>query len=39
LKKSCKKHEPTKDEVVKCYYDVIASNGNGINAKKFSNGD
>jgi hypothetical protein len=22
------KHEPTKDEVVKCYYDVIASNSN-----------
>ena len=23
------KHEPTKDEVVKCYYDVIASSSNG----------
>lgn len=33
------KHEPTKDEVVKCYYDVIASNDNGINAKKVSNGE
>ena len=31
------KHEPTKDEVVKCYYDVIASssgnsNSNGANS-------
>lgn len=26
------KHEPTKDEVVKCYYDVIASN---INSNDF----
>jgi hypothetical protein len=23
------KHEPTKDEVIKCYYDVIASSSNG----------
>jgi hypothetical protein len=22
------KHEPTKDEVIKCYYDVIASSSN-----------
>ena len=40
------KHEPTKDEVVKCYYDVIASssgnsdsdgaNGNDVGSEKFN---
>jgi hypothetical protein len=25
------KHEPTKDEVVKCYYDIIASSNNNSN--------
>src|SRR5919202_2080996 len=43
------KHEPTKDEVVKCYYDVIASsrgnsnsngaNGNDIGSEKLTRGD
>jgi|SRR5919202_6737108 hypothetical protein len=32
------KHEPTKDEVIKCYHDVIAS-GNGISAEKVNNGE
>ena len=31
------KHEPTKDEVIKCYYGVIASssNSNGANSNDF----
>ena len=43
------KHEPTKDEVVKCYYDVIASssgnsnsddaNGNDVGPGKLTSGD
>ena len=43
------KHEPTKDEVVKCYYDVIASsrgnsnsnaaNSNDIGSEKLTRGD
>ena len=32
------KHEPTKDEVIKCYHDVIAS-GNVISAEKVNNGE
>jgi hypothetical protein len=32
------KHEPTKDEVIKCYHDIIAS-GNGISAEKIKNGE
>ncbi len=32
------KHEPTKDEVIKCYHDVIAG-GNGISAEKVNNGE
>src|ERR671933_1755346 len=32
------KHEPTKDEVIKCYHDVIAA-GNGISAEKVNNGE
>ena len=32
------KHEPTKDEVIKCYYDIIVS-GNGISAEKIKNGE
>ena len=43
------KHEPTKDEVVKCYYDVIASssgnsnsddaNGDDVGSGKLTSGD
>ena len=42
------KHEPTKDEVVKCYYDIIASssgnnnsddaNSNDVGSEKINNG-
>jgi hypothetical protein len=42
------KHEPTKDEVIKCYYDVIASssnsnndgvNSNDVGSEKLTRGD
>jgi|SRR6187200_3532695 hypothetical protein len=35
------KHEPTKDEVIKCYYDIIASNSNsnGIGDEKVNKGE
>ena len=33
------KHEPTKDEVVKCYYDIIASSSNNNSNDANSNDD
>ena len=31
------KHEPTKDEVVKCYYDIIASSSSNNNSNDANN--
>src|ERR671932_30154 len=33
------KHEPTKDEVVKCYYDIIASSSSNSNSNDANSND